>query len=207
MISSTAVFSQSAETRHICRACFSTMNFGRLVCCTGNRELLFSFTIDSDTDILIFDCCSIPLDGALMVGRILSFNPELHIIVVCSHAQMRRERHLWERIHIDLHVTDLVNTAQVRHLFEKIRARTLIARFELTEREQEVLQLISLGYTTREIGAELQLCTSTVQVFRKKLSRKLGTNRVAVQTQLALQMQLIDLCRCSPVRILPDHWP
>jgi len=198
VISSTAVFSTSAETRHICRTCFSTMNFGRLVCCTGNRDLLFSFTVDPDTDILIFDTCSMPLDGARLVSRIISFNPELHIIVVCSHEQMRRERHLWERVHIDLHVPDLVNTAQVRHLFETIRARTLIARFELTKREQEVLQLVSMGYTTCEIGIELQLSPSTVHVYRKKLARKLGTSRVALQTQLALQMHLIDLCSCSP---------
>jgi len=48
----------------------------------------------------------------------------------------------------------------------------------LTEREKEVLQLISEGMTTQEISETLFISTHTVETHRKNLLSKSGTNNV-----------------------------
>jgi len=45
---------------------------------------------------------------------------------------------------------------------------------ELTERQQEVLQLIADGYTTQEIAEKLVISPYTVQTHRHNIMRKLG---------------------------------
>jgi DNA-binding NarL/FixJ family response regulator len=44
----------------------------------------------------------------------------------------------------------------------------------LTEREQEVLQLLSRGYTNRDIGAELTISAKTASVHVSNILRKLN---------------------------------
>ncbi len=44
----------------------------------------------------------------------------------------------------------------------------------LTPREQEVLELLALGYTNREIGGELTISVRTVETHRASILAKLG---------------------------------
>jgi DNA-binding CsgD family transcriptional regulator len=41
-------------------------------------------------------------------------------------------------------------------------------------REQEILRLVSVGYTTKEIADQLYLSHFTVETHRKKICKKLG---------------------------------
>ncbi len=60
----------------------------------------------------------------------------------------------------------------------------------LSPREQEVLQLVAAGLSTREIADELIIAASTVKRHVATIFGKLGTNRrtqaVAVARELAL---------------------
>jgi len=44
----------------------------------------------------------------------------------------------------------------------------------LTGREEDVLRLLALGYTNREIAADLHLSVRTVEFHRASMRRKLG---------------------------------
>jgi DNA-binding NarL/FixJ family response regulator len=44
----------------------------------------------------------------------------------------------------------------------------------LTGREEDVLRLLALGYTNREIAGELHLSVRTVEFHRASMRRKLG---------------------------------
>ncbi|HEX3454854.1 MAG TPA: LuxR C-terminal-related transcriptional regulator [Gaiellaceae bacterium] len=44
----------------------------------------------------------------------------------------------------------------------------------LTGREEDVLRLLALGYTNREIASELRLSVRTVEFHRASMRRKLG---------------------------------
>lgn len=56
----------------------------------------------------------------------------------------------------------------------------------LTPREREVLDMISLGRTTKEIARALGLSPRTVETHRANMGAKLGTTSVAEMVRLAL---------------------
>jgi DNA-binding NarL/FixJ family response regulator len=55
-----------------------------------------------------------------------------------------------------------------------IQRRTGSIEGRLTKREAEVLKLISLGYTNREIAGELFIAEVTAKVHVRNIIRKLG---------------------------------
>ena len=56
----------------------------------------------------------------------------------------------------------------------------------LTEREREVLELITKGLGSKEIASALDISVRTIDTHRAKLAEKLGTGSVAEQTRLLL---------------------
>lgn len=57
----------------------------------------------------------------------------------------------------------------------------------LTNREREVLKLVSLGETSKSIAYELCLSKHTVEFYRKQLMKKTGADSVAELTRIALR--------------------
>ncbi len=62
----------------------------------------------------------------------------------------------------------------------------------LSEREQEVLQLVALGHTGREIAEKLSLSIKTVETYRARGLDKLGLRSRAALVQFALANGLMD---------------
>jgi len=64
---------------------------------------------------------------------------------------------------------------------------------ELTDRETEVLRLISLGYSNKEIAASLDLSVKTIEVHKANAMRKLGiSGRIAIVKYAILQGWMQD---------------
>lgn len=57
----------------------------------------------------------------------------------------------------------------------------------LGKREREVLQLLSEGHTSPEIGKRLYIATSTVEVHRRNIMRKLELHSIAELTKYAIR--------------------
>jgi two-component system NarL family response regulator len=57
----------------------------------------------------------------------------------------------------------------------------------ITARERQVLQLIAEGHTSTQIAERLHLATSTVEVHRRNIMRKLDLHRVADLTKYAIR--------------------
>ncbi|MDR0215986.1 MAG: response regulator [Comamonas sp.] len=74
--------------------------------------------------------------------------------------------------------------AKLRHLAERREAQCSLQ--SLTEREREVLELITKGLGSKEIATTLEISVRTVDTHRAKLAEKLGTGSVAEQTRLLL---------------------
>jgi len=83
-----------------------------------------------------------------------------------------------------LHLADGTPVGTVR--------RAAQTRARLTERELEVLRLIALGYTNREVAEELVLSVRTVEMHRARLARKLGCTRRAELVRWALTRGLVS---------------
>lgn len=62
----------------------------------------------------------------------------------------------------------------------------------LTSREREVLVGVARGQTTKEIAAEFNISTRTVETHRAAIMRKLDIRSVALLTQFAIREGLIE---------------
>ena len=68
----------------------------------------------------------------------------------------------------------------------------------LTFREQEVVRLIALGYTAKEIAADLKVTMKTVETYKARACEKLGMRtRVQLVRLAAAQGWLSDIARMS----------
>jgi len=62
----------------------------------------------------------------------------------------------------------------------------------LSEREQEVLRLVALGYTSAEISGKLSLSVKTIETYRARGIEKLGLSNRASLVRFALRNDLIS---------------
>jgi len=62
----------------------------------------------------------------------------------------------------------------------------------LTPRQREILRLVSLGHTNREIATILQISVRTVEVHRFNLMRRLNVRNVAQLLRRSLQLGLLS---------------
>lgn len=62
---------------------------------------------------------------------------------------------------------------------------------KLSEREQEVLKLVALGYTSAEIGEQITLSPKTVETYRARGMTKLGLPNRAALVRFAIENGLI----------------
>ena len=64
---------------------------------------------------------------------------------------------------------------------------------QLTDRESEVLRLIALGYSNKEIGVNLDLSVKTIEVHKANAMRKLGiSSRIDIVRYAILQDWMKD---------------
>ncbi len=61
----------------------------------------------------------------------------------------------------------------------------------ITPRQREILRLVSLGHTNREIAGSLEISVRTVEVHRFNLMRRLNVRNVAQLLRQALQQNLL----------------
>ena len=66
------------------------------------------------------------------------------------------------------------------------------AEHALSPRETDVLRLMALGHTNREIGEQLELSVRTVETHRAHIQQKLGLTTRPELTRYALENNLID---------------
>jgi DNA-binding NarL/FixJ family response regulator len=73
----------------------------------------------------------------------------------------------------------------------KQTARSLKTTPRITPRQREILRLVSLGHTNREIAGSLKISVRTVEVHRFNLMHRLNVRNVAQLLRQALQQNLL----------------
>lgn len=63
----------------------------------------------------------------------------------------------------------------------------------LSPRETEIVRLASLGCTSEEIGKILKLAKSTADNHKARAMAKLGTDKTALLTRLALKLKISSM--------------
>lgn len=70
-------------------------------------------------------------------------------------------------------------------------ARSLKTAPHITPRQREILRLVALGHTNREIAGSLKISVRTVEVHRFNLMHRLNVRNVAQLLRQALQQNLL----------------
>jgi DNA-binding CsgD family transcriptional regulator len=73
---------------------------------------------------------------------------------------------------------------------------------ELTRREIEVLQLLTKGYSNKEIADQLFVSTHTVISHRKNISEKTGIKSASGLTMYAILKKIIDVTDINPDELI-----
>lgn len=169
----------------------------------GTLEKLSQLTID----LLITDYNLPDSDGLSLIRNVKQKHPEVKVIVLSMHD----EAHLIKEIlkegvdgyilkkdsHTELinavravnndkiYLSSDINTMLVKGLHSNNEQRLL------TDREREILTLISKEYTNRMIAEELFISERTVETHRKNIFRKTGTNNLVGLIKFAYTNNLI----------------
>ena len=160
-----------------------------------------------NVDLLITDYNLPDDDGLSLVRKVKRKYPDLKIIVLSMHDEghlvkeilkegingyvLKKDSHneLIDAIYAvkngKVYLSSDINTILVKGLHGEGEQKLL------TEREREILKLISQEYTNRQIAEELFISERTVETHRKNIFRKTGTNNMVGLIKYAYANNLI----------------
>jgi len=151
--------------------------------------------IDRAPDVLVMDLSMPGTNGLIATQTLLRDRPDVKILVLTRHADdaylqeilragacgyVLKQSPSAELLHAIRAVAggrqylDPGITARVTALFDRAAKRAGGTVPPITEREAEVLRLIALGHSNKEIAAQLALSVKTVEVHKANAMRKLG---------------------------------
>jgi two-component system, NarL family, response regulator NreC len=164
---------------------------------------------------VVMDISMPEMDGLEATRRIRSGGMGVQVLILTVHAQ---ERYLFPVLKagaagyvlkstVDTELLDAIRTVAqggaflypgaTRMLLEDYVHRlqsgaSAEAYDSLSDREQEVLKLIALGYTASEAAEKLALSPKTVETYRTRIMQKLGLLNRADLVRYALSRGLLD---------------
>jgi DNA-binding NarL/FixJ family response regulator len=177
---------------------------------TGSEMVRLVEEIDPDIAILdirmpemdgIEACRSITSNGGRTQVVMLTAYDDRHFVVEAVRAgargyvlKTRDAEHLIQAVRLVAAGNMVIDPELVVALAEELstaqeRDRTAET---LTERELEVLQLLSFGYSNKEIGGRLFISPDTVKTHLEHIYQKLGANDRTAAVAEAMRRQLIE---------------
>jgi len=138
------------------------------------------------------------LSGLQLLERLTADGERMPVVVITGHGDVSACRRAFKGGAVDF-LTKPVDEqvlieaieagftrldAQRREASEIDEARALLAR--LTQRENEILDMVARGWMTKEIARTMGVSPRTVETHRANLAEKLGTTSVAEMVRLVL---------------------
>lgn len=181
----------------------------------SDGELAIKEALRLKPDLVVMDISMPNMNGLKATKRLRSVYPEIKILTLTRHTD---DGYLQQLIGAGANgyvlkqsaPTDLINAIRTvgsgnayldpsltRKVMGGYVSRTESVRGEhkgdLTDRESEVLRLISFGYSNKEIGSQLDLSVKTVEAHKANAMRKLGiASRIDIVRYAILQDWLHD---------------
>ncbi len=153
-----------------------------------------SLTTELDPDVVIVDVSMPGLSGAQVTSQLRAIRPDRKVLVLTVHEDKGYLRQLLEAGAVGY----VLKRAAASELVQAIRAVAsggtyldptlaggVVDNFirptpekespavELSDREAEVMRLIALGYSNKEIAAQLKLSVKTVETYKMRSMEKL----------------------------------
>jgi two-component system response regulator NreC len=171
---------------------------------SGARQAVVAFS----PDVLVLDVNMPDGLGVDLVAGLRQDHPDTQVVLLT----MERDISLARRALDDGALGYLFKDAAHLELVEAVRAAAKGERYvpaavsaglsrdpddgapqALSPRETDVLRLMALGHTNREIGEQLDLSVRTVETHRAHIQQKLGLTTRPELTRYALENNLIDV--------------
>jgi two-component system response regulator NreC len=161
---------------------------------------------DRRPNVLVLDLQMPGADPIADVGRLRELSPDTAIVVLTMRSDPRKARDLLRagaagyvlKQAADRKLTEAIRTAAGGGSYIDPELGGELAKLEadpldsLGERELELLRLVALGYTNREIGERLFLSVRAIEVNRAKLMEKLGIQTRPDLVRFAIEQGVID---------------
>ena len=155
--------------------------------------------------VVVMDFALPSMNGAVATRCILKARPETAVLILSMHSEPSYVRTCLDagargyllKNAMDLELVDAVRRVAAGERVLDQRLGSLAEREEdapsLTTRELEVLQLIVLGRSNKEIAAVLGLSANTVAVHRANIMQELGIHNTAELVVYAIRKGLVSI--------------
>jgi DNA-binding NarL/FixJ family response regulator len=180
---------------------------------TGSRAVAEAKRLKPD--IAILDIGLPELNGFLVTRQITRALPGIEILIVTMHES---EETIHKALAAGAHGF-LVKTNATRHLINAVEALAKHAPYfapaatqvllddylrparreisvsespRLTEREQEVMQLLAEGFRVKDIAARIGISVRTTETHRNNIMKKLGLHSTVDLVRYAIRNQIVD---------------
>ena len=182
------------------------------VVCLNSGEAALAHLKKNNYDFIFMDIHMPGMDGIETTKYIRERNPEAKVVAV---SMLDDKHHIMMMLRTGVSGYILKNTGyeELKDGLERIQAgeiyvskqvgeilygpvkKTDTRKFKqlvnFTERELDVIKLICKGYTSEEIGDELNISRRTVDVHRTNIYRKLNINNIAELMTYAVNNRII----------------
>jgi len=156
--------------------------------------------------VILMDCALQGESGITATRNIVAMLPETAVLTLSMHSEetlVRQSLEAGARGYILKSAADLDLAAAIRRVLDGNvvldpqvkRAETLRGERTagLTARELEILQLIAIGKSNKEIASDLDLSVNTVSVHRANIMNALGLHKTAELVVYAIRNGLVNL--------------
>jgi len=172
-------------------------------------------TKELSPDIVIMDIAMPDMNGIEATRRIIEQVPNVKVIALSMHSDIRFVVEMLKAgasgyLLKDCASEELTNairavtgsraylspelaTTVIKDYSRLVSKENLSAFSLLTNREREVLQLLTEGKATREIASKLNVSVKTVETYRQKIMDKLDIHSIAGLTKYAIREGLTSL--------------
>ncbi len=156
--------------------------------------------------VVLMDCALQGESGIQATREIVASSPEMIVLMLSMHSEetlVRQSLEAGARGYILKNAVDLDLSKAVRRAINgQIVIDPQVRRTEslkgeraagLTARELEVLQLIAMGKSNKEIASDLDLSVNTIAVHRANIMNALGLHKTAELVVYAIRNGLVNL--------------
>ncbi|MGC8493944.1 MAG: response regulator [Syntrophobacteraceae bacterium] len=164
-------------------------------------------------DVVVVDISMPELDGFEVISQLHSQYPQVPVLVLSMHEEEQyvvRAIGLGAKGYMTKRSAPEQLVSAIRKLYaggyylsesaaESVAFRLARGNREkslldtLSNREIQVLRLLAMGRSAKEIGESYSISTKTVNTYRFRLMRKLSVRNITELTRFAIRNKLIDL--------------
>lgn len=186
----------------------------QVVADTGNSVEAAALCRQCRPDIVLLDLSLPGESGLQLLEKLKGLCPEVKVLVLTMHED---EAYLSEVMRLggngyilkkaadvellsairavyrgEMVVDPALTQLLLQRLYRREQDRGVQQRDDLTAREREVLQLVALGYTNRQIADKLVISVKTVETHKANIKEKLNLYRRSELVRYAMDKGLLD---------------